>query len=89
MDQTRQSVGRFRVRLWRSTTTTRFGVPAERPTRQRIGTLPPMGYEVKKTEHSGAKNGGGFWGTRADAKEESNQARRVNDRAAFEEDWGE
>jgi hypothetical protein len=29
-----------------------------------------------KTEHAGAKNGGGFWGTRADAKQVSNKLRR-------------
>jgi hypothetical protein len=32
-----------------------------------------------KTEHSGAKNGGGaFWGYRSDAKKLSNKARRAN-----------
>ena len=29
-----------------------------------------------KTEHGGAKNGGGFWGTRAVAKKISKKARR-------------
>jgi len=33
-----------------------------------------------KTEHNGAKNGGGFWGYRQDAKEVSNYLRRVEDR---------
>jgi hypothetical protein len=41
-----------------------------------------VAYEVKKTEHAGAKNGGGYWGTRADAKKGSKKARRANDKAA-------
>jgi len=32
--------------------------------------------KVKKTEHAGAKNGGGFWGSRAEAKTLSKKARR-------------
>lgn len=32
-----------------------------------------------KTEHSGAKNGGGFWGRRIEAKEVSNILRRRED----------
>ena len=32
-----------------------------------------------KTEHSGGKNGGGFWGTRAEAKTMSRKARRQRD----------
>lgn len=35
-----------------------------------------------KTEHAGAKNGGGYWGRRADAKERSKKLRRVNDKGA-------
>lgn len=36
-----------------------------------------MGHEVKKTEHSGAKKGNGaYWGTKKNAKEESNKKRR-------------
>ena len=31
---------------------------------------------IRKTEHSGAKNGGGFWGQRAEAKALSKKARR-------------
>jgi hypothetical protein len=31
-----------------------------------------------KTEHNGAKNGGGYWGKRADAKKKSARARRRN-----------
>ena len=30
-----------------------------------------------KTEHNGAKNGGGFWGTRAIAKKVSKRLRRI------------
>lgn len=33
-----------------------------------------------KTEHSGAKNGGGFWGKRTDAKDVSNHLRREADK---------
>jgi len=35
-----------------------------------------------KTEHSGAKNGGGYWGKRARAKRVSRKARRAADRKA-------
>lgn len=35
-----------------------------------------------KTEHAGAKNGGGHWGTRAEAKRLSRKHRRVSDRRA-------
>lgn len=31
-----------------------------------------------KTEHSGAKNGGGFWGKRTEAKKVSKKLRRTN-----------
>jgi|TARA_R110000737_G_C14213826_1_gene419710 hypothetical protein len=30
-----------------------------------------------KTEHAGAKNGGGFWGLRKDAKKISKRLRRI------------
>jgi hypothetical protein len=33
-----------------------------------------------KTEHSGAKNGGGYWGTREEARQTSNRLRREQDR---------
>lgn len=33
-----------------------------------------------KTEHNGAKNGGGYWGTREEAKHKSKRARRLEDR---------
>lgn len=32
----------------------------------------------KRTEHAGAKNGGGAWGKRADAKKISKRLRRLN-----------
>lgn len=36
-----------------------------------------MGYEAKKTEHSGAKKGeGAYWGSKRDAKKESDKIRR-------------
>lgn len=43
-----------------------------------------MAYKVKKTEHAGPKNGGGYWGLRADAKHESSRARRIADRSIVE-----
>ncbi len=33
-----------------------------------------------QTEHTGAKNGGGHWGPRLDAKQLSKKARRANDK---------
>jgi hypothetical protein len=33
-----------------------------------------------KTEHAGAKNGGGYWGLRVNAKKRSRKSRRVVDR---------
>lgn len=38
-----------------------------------------------KTEHSGAKNGGGFWGTRREAKALSSRIRRIADKRAVQE----
>jgi hypothetical protein len=36
-----------------------------------------MGYEARKTEHSGPKRGNGaYWGYKWDAKKESNRIRR-------------
>ena len=35
-----------------------------------------MSGKNKKTEHSGAKNGGGYWGPRSEAKAVSKKARR-------------
>lgn len=37
-----------------------------------------MSSRMKKTEHSGAKNGGGYWGPRSEAKKESKKLRRRN-----------
>jgi hypothetical protein len=38
-----------------------------------------MGYpKGTKTEHAGAKNGGGMWAKRADAKKISRRLRRIN-----------
>jgi len=38
-----------------------------------------MGFEAKKTEHSGPKRGhGAYWGYKWEAKKESNRIRRVN-----------
>jgi hypothetical protein len=38
-----------------------------------------MGYEAKKTEHSGPKRGNGaYWGYKWRAKKESNRIRREN-----------
>lgn len=36
-----------------------------------------MATKEKKTEHAGAKNGGGFWGKREEAKASSKSARRI------------
>lgn len=42
-----------------------------------------MANNAAKTEHSGAKHGGGaYWGRKVDAKKESNKLRRANDRKA-------
>lgn len=38
----------------------------------------------KKTEHSGAKNGGGHWGPREEAKALSKRARRINSKKIIE-----
>ena len=36
-----------------------------------------MAYGLKKSEHNGAKNSGGFWGKRAYAKKASSKVRRA------------
>lgn len=41
-----------------------------------IGKVHRMSYRVRKTEHDGAKNGGGYWGKRAEAKKYSDRVRR-------------
>ena len=38
-----------------------------------------------KTEHNGAKNGGGHWGKREEAKRLSKKARRTNGKKAIKE----
>ena len=38
-----------------------------------------------KTEHAGPKNGGGYWGRRAEAKAVSKRRRRANDKRAIAE----
>ncbi len=38
-----------------------------------------------KTEHAGAKNGGGYWGKRREAKKVSNKLRREAGKAAAKE----
>ncbi len=49
-----------------------------------------MGYEAKKTEHSGSKKGrGAFWGRKADAKKQSNHKRREKDKIFNREIRGE
>lgn len=44
-----------------------------------------MAHWTHKTEHNGAKNGGGFYGTRLEAKTSSNVGRRHNDRRHCDE----
>jgi hypothetical protein len=45
-----------------------------------------MGYEVKKTEHSGSKKGcGAYWGRKADAKKQSKHKRRKQGKALTQE----
>lgn len=39
-----------------------------------------LGTGTKKTEHNGAKNGGGAWCKRLDAKREAKRLRRIEDR---------
>jgi hypothetical protein len=41
--------------------------------------------KVKKTEHAGAKNGGGYWGPRAEAKVLSKKARREDSKKILKE----
>lgn len=52
-----------------------------------------MGHERIKTEHAGAKNGGGAWMTRTEAKESARRKRRqaeeaVKGRRSLDE-WGD
>jgi hypothetical protein len=49
-----------------------------------------MGYEAKKTEHSGSKKDcGAYWGWKADAKNQSNRKRREQDKITNKEIKGE
>ena len=41
---------------------------------------------IRKTEHSGAKNGGGYWGTREEAKTLSKKLRRATGKKAIQVD---
>lgn len=43
------------------------------------------GYRGMRTEHAGAKNGGGFWGPRAEAKRASRKRRRQSERVMEKE----
>lgn len=46
-----------------------------------------MAYWIKEaTEHAGAKNGGGAWMRRVDAKLQSNKARRRNERRFIDQE---
>ena len=46
-----------------------------------------MGYEAKKTEHSGPKRGNGaYWGYKWEAKKESNRIRRENAKREIRDD---
>jgi hypothetical protein len=44
-----------------------------------------MAYERIKTEHAGAKNGGGAWMTRTEAKQASKRKRRQADKRVIAE----
>lgn len=49
-----------------------------------------VGSEIRKTDHSGAKNGGGGWCVRAVAKAESSRVRRrVDDLLAVSDGVGD
>ena len=42
-----------------------------------------------RTEHAGAKNGGGYWGKRAEAKRRCRRLRRKEDRKSIRRGLGE
>jgi hypothetical protein len=44
-----------------------------------------MSWGSYKSEHNGAKNGGGHWGSREEAKEGSDRSRRRRDKFAEQE----
>ena len=50
-----------------------------------------MANGIRKSEHNGAKNGGGAWMKREDAKHQSNRVRREDDKVLVEDvhmgDW--
>ena len=49
-----------------------------------------MGYQAKKTEHTGAKHGrGAYWGPKKDAKKESSKIRRRKEKHALREQLAE
>jgi hypothetical protein len=48
-----------------------------------------MAYFVEKTEHNGAKNGGGHYGTRVEAKTASKVKRRQNSKNAAQRELAE
>ena len=52
-----------------------------------------VAYKRIKTEHAGAKNGGGAWMTRAEAKENARRRRRQIDKQTagdvLLDDWGD
>ncbi len=46
-----------------------------------------MGSNKTKTEHNGAKNGGGFWGKREEAKLRSRKKRRQEDKKLTKQNY--
>jgi hypothetical protein len=44
-----------------------------------------MGYNAKKTEHSGSKKGAPYWGRKGDAKKQSNRKRREDGKILIRE----
>jgi hypothetical protein len=61
---------------------------------QTICIVEAVGYKRVKTEHAGAKNGGGAWMTRTEAKESARRKRRQADEEVVEggrslDDWGD
>ena len=48
-----------------------------------------MAYDKVKTEHTGAKNGGGGYGHRVDVKQASRKRRRRASRLIAQEELGE
>lgn len=46
-----------------------------------------LGKRKNKSEHSGAKNGGGHWGTRNEAKQISKKSRRSRDKEEIRNEY--